>query len=121
MFCQRIKKEKSDIENYRPISIHPTLSKIYERCMYDQMYINTLKKILSKHQCGFRQGYNIQHCLLVMVKKRKEAIDKGGLGSALLTDLSKAFDCIKHDLLIAKLAAYGFDSHSLSFIFSHLN
>ena len=57
----------------------------------------------------------------MMVEKWKEALDKGSLGGALLTDLSKAFDCIKHDLLIAKLAAYGFDSHSLSFVFSYLN
>ena len=55
-----------------------------------------------------------------MAEKWKEALDKGGLNGALLTDLSKAFDCIKHDLLIAKLAAYGLDSHSLSFIFSYL-
>ena len=47
--------------------------------------------------------------------------NKGGLEGALLTDLSKVFDYIKYDLLIAKLAAYGFDSHSLSFIFSYLN
>ena len=80
--------------------------------MYDQMY---------KYQCGFRQGYNTQLCLLVMVEKWKEVLDKGGLGCALLADLSKAFDCIKYDLLIAKLAAYGFDSHSLSFVFSYLN
>ena len=56
-----------------------------------------------------------------MVEKWKEVLDKGGLGGTLLTDLSKAFDCIKHDLLKAKLAAYGFDSHSLSFVFSYLN
>ena len=57
----------------------------------------------------------------MMVEKWKEALDKGGLGGALLTNLSKAFDCIKHDFLIAKLAAYGFDSHSLSFVSSYLN
>ena len=57
----------------------------------------------------------------MMVEKWKEAFYKGGLGGALLKDLSKAFACIKHDLLIAKLAAYGFDSHSLSFVFSYLN
>ena len=87
------KKDKSDIESYCPISILPTLFKIYERCMYDQMY-KYFGHILSKYQCGFRQGYNTQHCLLMMVEKWKEALDKGGLGEALLTDLSKAFDCI---------------------------
>ena len=113
------RKDKSGIENYRPISILPTLSKIYERCMYGQMY-KYFDQVLSKYQCGFRQGYNTQHCLLMMVEKGKEVLDEGGLGGPLLTDLSKAFDCIKHDLLIAKLAAYGFDSHSLSFVFSYL-
>ena len=57
----------------------------------------------------------------MMVEKCKEALDKGDLGGALLTDLSQAFDCIKHDLLIVKLSAYGFDSHSLSFVLSYLN
>ena len=103
-------KDKSDIENYRPISILPTLSKIYERCMCDKMY-KFLDQILSKYQRGFRQGYNTQHCLLLMVQKWKKVLDKDGLGGALQTDLSKPFDCIKHDLLIAKLAAYKFDSH----------
>ena len=78
-------------------------------------------QILSKYHCGFRKGYDTQHCLLIMFEKWKEALDNGGLGGALLTDLSKAFDCIKHDLLLAKLAAYGFDSHSLSFVFSYLS
>ena len=113
-------KDKSDIENYRPVSILPTLSKIYERCMYDQMY-KYFDQILSKYQSGFPQGYNTHNCLLVTVEKWKEVLDKDGLGGALLTDLSKAFDCIKHDLMIAKLAAYGFASNSLSFVSSYLN
>ena len=46
------KKEKSGIENYRPITILPTLSKIYERCTYDQMY-KYFDQILSKYQCSF--------------------------------------------------------------------
>ena len=47
--------------------------------MYDQMY-KYFGQILSKYQCGFRQGYNTQHCLVMMVEKWKEALDKDGLG-----------------------------------------
>ena len=75
------KKGKSDIENYRPISILPTLSKICESCMYDQMY-KYFDQILCKYQCGFCQGYNTQHCLVVMVEKWKDTLEKGGLGAA---------------------------------------
>ena len=85
--------------------------------MYDQMY-KYFDQIVSKYQWNFHQFCNTQHCLLMMVEKWKEALDKGSLGGALLTHLSKAFNCIKHYLLITKLAAYGFDSHSLRFVFS---
>ena len=88
--------------------------------MYDQMY-KYFDKILSKYHCGFDQGYNTQHYLLMMVEKWKEVLDKGGLGGVLLADLSNDVDCIKHDLLIAELTTYGSDSHSLSFVFSYLN
>ena len=98
------KKSKLDIENYPPVSILPVLSKIYERCMFDQMYAY-FNNILSKHQCGFRQGYSTQHSLLLMIEKFKKSLDNGNLCGMLLTDLSKAFDCLKHDLLIAILAA----------------
>ena len=63
------KKCKFDIENYRPVSILLVLSKIFERCMFDQMY-SYFNQILSKHQCGFRQGYSSQHSLLLMVEKK---------------------------------------------------
>ena len=75
--------------------------------MYIQIY-EYLNKILSIWQCGFRQGHSAQHCLLVMVEKWRQCLDNGGVSGALLTDLSKAFDCILHDLLIAKLAVYCF-------------
>ena len=88
--------------------------------MYIQIY-EYLNKILSKWQCGFRQGYSAQHCLLVMVEKWRQCLDNGGVSGALLTDLSKAFDCILHDLLIAKLAAYGFDYNSLQMLQSYLS
>ena len=78
-------------------------------------------KILSKYQCGFRKGFNSQHCLATMLEKWRETIDKGDCFGALLTDLSKAFDCILHDLLIAKLHAYGVEMKSLRFLYSYLN
>ena len=63
-----------------------------------------------------------QHCLLMMVEKWKEVLDKGSLCGTLVTDLSNAFNCFKIPLrLIAKLVVYGFDSHSLSFVFIYLN
>ena len=98
----------------------PSLSKIYERCMYIQIY-EYLNKILSKWQCSFRQGYSAQHYLLVMVEKWRQCLDNGEVSWALLTDLSKAFDCILHELLIAKLAASVFDYNSLQMLQSYLS
>ena len=72
-------------------------------------------------QCGFCKGYNAQHCLLVMTEKMNEARDKNEVCSAVFTDLSKVFECLKHDLLIAKLHALGFDYKSLRVMYSYLN
>ena len=77
--------------------------------------------LLSKFQCGFKQGFSAQNCLLEMVEKMKiKNRDNKGVFAAVLTDLSKAFDCIPHGLLIAKLNAFGFDKKSLSFISAYL-
>ena len=113
------KDDKTDKTNYRPISILPNLSKVYERLMYNQIspYFDS---VFSKFQCGFRKGFNAQHCLLTMVEKWRKTLDEGGETGAVLTDLSKAFDCIDHNLLIAKLNAYGFEKRSLEFIHSYL-
>ena len=115
------KKEKRTYKNnYRPVSILSNISKIYERSFYNQMY-DYFDSIFSKYQCGFRKGHSPQHCLLYMTEKIKQARDNNNVFAAVLTDLSKAFDCINHELLIAKLNAYGFDSPSLKFISAYLN
>ena len=110
------KDDKTDKENYRPISILPDLSKVYERLMYNQIY-TYFQTIFSKFQCGFWRGFNTQHCLLAMVEKWRKTLAGGGETGDVLTDLSKAFDCIDHNLLIAKLNAYGFDKQSINFIY----
>ena len=66
------------------------------------------ENILSKYQCGFRKGFSAQHCLLAMPEKWKRSADDDKAFGELLTDLSKAFDCPDHELLIARLNAYGF-------------
>ena len=56
-----------------------------------------------------------------MLERWKKAMDNSKLAGGLLTDLSKAFDCINHELLIAKLEAYGFDLESLNYMYSYLS
>ena len=68
----------------------------------------------------FAKKYSTQYALIAMIKKTKKTIDKGGTFGALLTDLSKAFDCLAHDLLIAKLHALNFDMNALNLIFDYL-
>ena len=113
------KESRNEKENDRPVSILPNLSKIFERCMYDQLK-DHFDKLLSKYQCGFRKGFSTQHCLLAMIEKLRKSLVSGGTSAALFTDLSKAFDCLSHGLLIAKLHAYGIKRGSLNLLFSYL-
>ena len=64
-------KNADMIPNYRPVSILPTLSKIYEKLLYQQMY-DYFDNIFSKYLCGFRRGHSTQHCLLHMLEKLKK-------------------------------------------------
>ena len=62
----------------------------------------------SKFQCGFREGSNTEHCLITMIKKWWRLVDGGGQADALLTDLSKAYDCIDHELSNSKASCLRF-------------
>ena len=83
--------------------------------------MNILLSFFSNYLGRFRKGRSTQHCLIYMLERLKEAIDKGITTGILLTGLSKAFDCISRDLLIAKLHAYGFSKMSLKLIFNYLH
>ena len=113
------KHDNTKKENYRPISILPTISKVFERLLFYQ--ISTfVSNILSPYLCGFRKGYNAQHALLRLKNHLNQSLDRKKNIGLVMMDLSKAFDCISHDLLIAKLHAYGFDKNSLKLIHSYL-
>ena len=104
------KKNSRTEENYWPVSILHDISKIYERCL-DVCF----DVIFSQNQCGFRKGF------IAMIEKCRESLDQGRAYGALLTDLSKAFDCLPYELIIAKLYAYRVDMPSLKSINSYLS
>ena len=105
--------------NYRPVSILPVVSKIFEKIMNNQLS-TYFEEILSKFQYGFQKGFSTQHCLLLMFEKWKHAVNNKKVSGALLTDLYKAFDCICHNLLIAKLNAYGLSLPALKLVHNYL-
>ena len=73
------KESRNEKENYRPVSVLPNLSKIFERCMYDQLK-DYFDKLLSKYQCGFRKGFSTQHCLLAMIEKLRKSLEQSWAG-----------------------------------------
>ena len=113
------KGERECKNNYRPVSILSNVSKIFERIIFNQI-LNYMDSFFSKFQCRFRKGYSTQQCLLSMIEKWKRAVDNGKPFRLLLTDLSKVFDGLSHELLLAKLHAYGFSFAALRLIHSYL-
>ena len=115
------KEDPLDKTNYRPISILPTVSKIFERILFNQLQ-RFSNKFLSPLLCGFRKGYSTQYALINLLQKWQKCLDASdGIVGTLLMDLSKAYDCVNHDLIIAKLEAYGVGENSLRLIQNYLS
>ena len=114
------KDDFTNKSNYSPISRLPAGSKIFGRIIQGQIgyYMETF---LSPYLCGYRKGYSVQHALIALLEKLRVSLDNKGSGGAILMDLSKAFDTLNHDLLIAKLHAYGFSRDALLLIKSYLS
>ena len=79
-----------------------------------------MKDKLSKQLTGFRKNHSTQHCLSGMLEIWKKCLDKGRYICAVFMDLSKAFGTLNHNLLMAKLGAYGFQKDALRYMKSYL-
>ena len=106
-------------KNYRPVSILPSLSKIYKRLLGNQLTAH-FDKIFHTYLAAFRTSYGCQTTLLRIVEDWTEALDKNMFVGAILMDLSKAFECLLHDLIIQKLKAYGVSDSSFRLMANYL-
>ena len=109
----------SNKANYRPVSILPTISKLYERVLSDQMP-DHCDGIMSKYLCAFRKCHGCHTVLLKLVEDWKATLDQKKIIGAILMNLSRAFDCLPHRFLIAKLNAYGLDDTACTLLSSYL-
>ena len=88
--------------------------------MLQYQLVNYIKNYLSSHLCGYRKVYSSQQALISLIVNWKKSLDKKGYSGAVLMDLSKAFDTIKHDHLFVKLHGYGFSKKALKVIHNYL-
>ena len=101
------------------MSILNGFSKDYERYLLDSLS-NHIETILSNFKAAYRKIYSSSHILIRLIENWKKHLDSKKIVRTFLMDLSKAFDCIPHDLLIAKLHAYGFNKKALTFLYSYI-
>lgn len=111
----------NQVNNYRPISLLPIISKIFEKALAIQIIgFFESKKIFSESQFGFRNGKNTSQGILCLVDNIIEAFENKQYLSALFCDLSKAFDCVTHSILLQKLKHYNFCERSVKLLKSYL-
>ena len=109
--------DKYVISNFRPVSILNCFSKVYENVIKNEL-LKSMNVHLSPFLSGYRKNYNTQHVLLRLLEEWREHLDNNKTVGGILMDLSKAFDCVPHDLLLAKLAAYGIDDNFIYILIS---
>ena len=114
------KGNKNDITNYRPISVMKAFAIVFERLLFKQLN-GFIENKFSPLLCGFRKGHSTQHALIRLLEDWRSQLDNKKVIGTILCDLSKAFDTLPHNLLIAKLNAYGLSHSALEFVKSYLS
>ena len=109
-------------ENYRPISLLITLSKVLEKIIYSRVY-TFLKETgqIYRSQYGFRHKHSCKHAIAELVGKIVKGKEKGEHTIAIFLDLSKAFDTLEHETLFKKLEIYGIRGIALDWFHSYLS
>ena len=112
---------QNEITNYRPISILPVLSKIFERAAANQI-IHFLEEnnLLSKNQHAYRKFLSTTTCLFELITKIHSNLDNKKITAIASLDLSKAFDSINHELIINKLQNLGMGPSVTQWVHSYL-
>ena len=113
--------ERTKMDNYRPISVLPVLSKVLEKVVHKQIYeyLET-NKLLSPNQFGFRRSRSTQHAVTYFSDYVRKHMDDGEYTGAVFVDLKKAFDTVDHGRLLSKLPSYGIKGKELSWFESYL-
>nr|CAH7713658.1 unnamed protein product [Callosobruchus chinensis] len=116
------KGNKSDVNNYRPISIIPIFGKLLE-IILKELLLDHLMHIsfFSERQWGFLPGKSTVEAVRVVISDIIEGLEEGNHILLALYDISKAFDCVSHDLLMDKLVAIGLTDNTISFFKSYFD
>ena len=109
-------------DNYRPISVPSALSKIFEKCVLNQItFYFILEGLFTCNQYGFRRGRTTTDCLVDLIEEITIALDQGEYALSIFLDLSKAFDTVNHSILLTKLTFYGIEDLDNQWFDSYLH
>ena len=115
------KGDESLVENYRPISLLPSISKVFERIIFNQLYkYLDDNNLLFGSQYGFRKHHSTELAAVELIDRIYETMDQGDISISILLDLSKAFDTLDHSILLNKLEYYGVKDNASRWFSSYL-